>query len=84
MTVHIQAGVLPFEVVGIARFGDIDSRPAASVVGFTFSAAQANIAEPGKVDSISASPRTASARRSSRDRSPTWCPTTSRSSPVRP
>lgn len=52
-TVLTQAGPVEVTIVGIATFGDLDSPGGSSFAGFTTEAAQQNLAEPGKFDSIS-------------------------------
>ena len=51
-TVQVQAGAVEVEVVGIARFGEVDSPGGSSNVMFTSEAAQELIAEPGRFDAI--------------------------------
>jgi putative ABC transport system permease protein len=55
ITVSTKAGVLPFKVVGLVGFDQLNSVGGASFVGFTFDAAQADLGEPGLIDSISVS-----------------------------
>ncbi|HTN81135.1 MAG TPA: FtsX-like permease family protein [Acidimicrobiales bacterium] len=43
-----------FTIVGIARFGTVDSPAGASFVSFTINTAQQVLSEPGQIDSISA------------------------------
>lgn len=45
-------GVSDVTIVGITRFGELDSAGGSSFVGFTTAAAQELIAEPGRFDSI--------------------------------
>jgi putative ABC transport system permease protein len=47
-----QAGPIPVRVVGIAKFGTLDSPGGASFASFTLPAAQRYIAAPGKLDAI--------------------------------
>jgi putative ABC transport system permease protein len=51
-SVLVQAGSVDVDIVGIAQFGDTDSPGGSTNVMFTEEAAQRNIAEPGKVDTI--------------------------------
>ena len=51
-SVLVQAGSVDVEIVGIATFGDADSPGGSTNVLFTTEAAQANVAEPGRVDVI--------------------------------
>jgi putative ABC transport system permease protein len=55
ITVSTKAGVLPFTVVGLVGFDQLNSAGGASFVGFTFRAAQTYLGEPGLIDSISVS-----------------------------
>jgi putative ABC transport system permease protein len=68
ITVNTEAGVLPFEVVGIVGFDELNSIGGASFVGFTFPAAQAYLGEPGKVDAISVSAEDGVSQEELRDR----------------
>ena len=52
-TVLTKAGVIEVEIVGIVKFGDVDSPGGASFVSFTTPAAQRYLAEPGKVNGVS-------------------------------
>jgi putative ABC transport system permease protein len=51
-TVLTQSGATEVVVVGIARFGSVDSPGGASFASFTLPAAQRLIAEPGRLDGI--------------------------------
>jgi putative ABC transport system permease protein len=53
-TVLTQAGPIPVQVVGIARFGELDSPGGASFASFTLAAAQRSIGQPGKLDAVAA------------------------------
>ena len=53
-TVLTQAGPIPVQVVGIAKFGDLDSPGGASFTSFTLRAAQRYIGQPGKLDAVAA------------------------------
>ncbi|MEY2476707.1 MAG: putative transport system permease protein [Actinomycetota bacterium] len=53
-TVLTEAGPIKVLVVGIAKFGDLDSPGGASFASFTLPAAQRYIAEPGKLDAVAA------------------------------
>ncbi len=51
-TVLLRSGVVPVTVVGIARFGELDSPAGASYVLFTDEAAQRLLTEPGRFDGV--------------------------------
>ncbi|MGD9797132.1 MAG: ABC transporter permease [Acidimicrobiia bacterium] len=55
ITVSTKVGVLPYEVVGLIGFEQLNSIGGASFVGFTFDAAQEVLGEAGKVDSVAVS-----------------------------
>jgi putative ABC transport system permease protein len=50
--VLMQAGPITVRVVGIARFGELDSPGGASFASFTLAAAQRYIGQPGKLDAV--------------------------------
>jgi putative ABC transport system permease protein len=55
ITVSTKVGVLPFKVVGLVGFEELNSVGGASFAGFTFATAQADLGEAGKIDTISVS-----------------------------
>ncbi len=51
--VLVKDGAIAVKIVGIAKFGAVDSPGGSTFVGFTLPAAQRHVGEPGKYDSVS-------------------------------
>jgi putative ABC transport system permease protein len=68
ITVLTKVGALPFKVVGLVGFEQLNSVGGASFAGFTFHSAQTNLGEPGKIDNISVSAAKGISEQEIRDR----------------